>query len=76
MLDLYLSFAAMFWRRPIAWEVPNGLSDGRVISLPDEALLCVRASLAESELRSDSTLRCSIPVVIRVFITAPPVRSG
>ena len=63
-------------RRPIAWAVPNGLSDGRVISLPDEAFCCVLASLTEIELRSESTLSWTIPVVMRVFIRDPPVRSG
>jgi len=75
MLDLYLSLALIAWRRPMAWAVPNGLSDGRVISLPEEALPCVRASLSEIELRSDSTLRWTIPVVMRLFIRDPPVRS-
>ena len=53
----------------------NGSSDGRVISRLEESLACVRVSAPLTRLRSDSTLRCVMPVVMRV-LTARPVPCG
>ncbi len=74
MFFLYWSFAACVWRRPIARAVLNGSSDGREISLPEDALLCVLASFSESELRSERTFLWTMEVVMR--ITGRPFRSG
>ena len=62
--------------QPIAWEAWNGSSDGRLISLPEAAFFCGCVSLAATELRSASTLRWTIEVVMRVLIRDPtlPVR--
>ena len=66
MLREYWLLASIVWRRPIARAVLNGSSDGRVISLPEDALLCVRAIFSDSEFRSERTLRWIIEVVIRM----------
>jgi hypothetical protein len=68
--------ALRLWRSAIACVVANGSSDGREISLPEAAFICVRVSFAEMLLRSASTLRWTIEVVIRIAITGPPFRSG
>ena len=49
---------------------------GGVISLPEAAFICVLRELVEMLLRSASTLRWTIEVVMRIAITAPPFRSG
>ncbi len=66
MLRLYCALASSVWRRPIARAVLYGSSDGRVISLPEDALLCVRESFSDSEFRSERTLRWIIEVVMRM----------
>ncbi len=75
-LRWYCWMAAIPPRRPIAWEAWNGSSDGRLISLPEAAFSCERVSLAATELRSASTLRWTIEVVMRVLIRDPPFRCG
>jgi hypothetical protein len=75
MLRWYWSLASSVWRRPIARAVLNGSSEGRVISLPEDALLWVRAIFSDSALRSERTLRWIIEVVIRMT-RAPLGRYG
>src|SRR3954447_20872704 len=74
MFFLYWLFASSVWRRPMARAVLNGSSDGRLISLPEDALLCVLESFSESVLRSESTFLWTIEVVMR--ITGRPFRFG
>src|SRR3954471_18832342 len=57
-------------RSASAREVLNGSSDGRVISRFDAIFCCVRVSRSETRLRSPSTLRWTMPVVMRV-LTVP-----
>ena len=65
----------MLWRSAMARAALNGSSDGRLISLLEAAFICERASFSEIELRSASTLRWTIDVVIRM-LTVRRVRSG
>ena len=59
----------------IACEAWNGSSEGLVICLPDAACIWLRVSFSETELRSASTLRWTIEVVMRM-LTARPSRCG
>ncbi len=76
MLRMNCSLAPMFERMPIACDVLNGSSDGRVISFWEAALACVLASWDCSELRSDRTLRWTMEVVMRMAYRAQPFRCG
>jgi hypothetical protein len=75
-LRWYCCVASMFCRSAMAREALNGSSDGLLISLLEAAFICDFVSLSVMELRSASTFRVTIEVVMRMAIRDPPDPCG